>query len=40
MHYQLPNNKDRTVAFNRKTGRPDDLKYQIPKNRIPPQNHF
>jgi len=40
MHYQLPNNKDRAVAYNRKTGRPEDTRYQNPKNRIPPQNHF
>ena len=40
MHYQLPNNKDRTVAFNRKTGRLEDVKYQNAKNRIPPQAHF
>ena len=40
MHYQLPNNKDRVVAFNRKSGRLEDLKYQNPKNRIPPQDHF
>jgi 3',5'-cyclic AMP phosphodiesterase CpdA len=40
MHYQLPNNKDRVVAFNRKSGRLEDRKYQNPKNRIPPQDHF
>jgi len=40
MHYQLPNNKDRTVAFYRKTGRPEDTKYQNVKTRIPPQDHF
>jgi hypothetical protein len=40
MHYQLPNNKDRIVAYNRKTGRPEDTRYQNPKSRVPPQNHF
>jgi hypothetical protein len=40
VHYQLPNNVDRTVAFNRKTGRPEDAKYQDSQKRIPPQKHF
>jgi hypothetical protein len=40
MHYQLPNNKDRGVAYNRKTGRPEDTRYQDPKKRIPSQKHF
>jgi len=40
MHYQLPNNKNRTVAFNTKTGRPEDQKYQDPKNRRPPHVHY
>jgi len=40
MRYQLPNNKDRTVAFNTKTGRPEDQKYQDPKNRRPPHVHY
>ena len=40
MHYQLPNNKDRVVAYNRKIGRPEDTRYQNPKKRIAPQDHF
>lgn len=40
MHYQLPNNEDRTVAFNPKTGRPEDEKFQNPKNRRSPQAHY
>jgi Icc protein len=40
MHYRLPNNTDRTVAFNRTTGRPEDTKYQDPKNRISSQKHY
>jgi len=40
MHYQLPNNLDRTVAFNRKIGQPEDTKYQDSQKRIPPQKHF
>jgi len=40
MRYQLPNNKDRTVAFDTKTGRPKDQEYQDPKNRRPPHVHY
>jgi Icc protein len=40
MHYQLPNNENRTVAFDSKTGRPEDTKFQDPDSRIPPQAHF
>lgn len=40
LHYRLPNNMDRTVAFNRTTGRPEDTKYQDPKNRILSQKHY
>jgi hypothetical protein len=40
VHYQLPDNEHRTVAFNRKTGRPEDTKYQGAGSRIPPQTHF
>ncbi|MBN1105977.1 MAG: metallophosphoesterase [Deltaproteobacteria bacterium] len=40
MHYQLPDNENRTVAFNFKTGRPEDIKYQNPSKRIPPQTHY
>ena len=40
MHYQLPNNVDRTVAFNSETGRPEDQEYQDPKNRRPPHAHY
>ncbi|NIO10112.1 MAG: serine/threonine protein phosphatase [Deltaproteobacteria bacterium] len=40
MHYQLPNNKDRTVAFNPKGSRPEDRSYQRSENRIPPQTHY
>jgi 3',5'-cyclic AMP phosphodiesterase CpdA len=40
MHYQLPDNENRTVAFNPKTGRPEDVKYQDPGKRIPPQTHY
>jgi hypothetical protein len=40
MTYQLPDNQNRTVAFNPKTGYPEDTKYQDPGSRIPPQIHF
>jgi 3',5'-cyclic AMP phosphodiesterase CpdA len=40
MHYQLPDNENRSVVFNAKTGRPQDAKYQSVGSRIPPQNHF
>jgi hypothetical protein len=40
MHYQLPDNENRSVVFNRKTGRPQDAKYQSVGDRIPPQTHY
>jgi hypothetical protein len=40
MHYQLPDNENRSVVFNPKTGHPQDVKYQSVGSRIPPQNHF
>jgi len=40
MHYQLPDNKNRTVAYNSRTGKPEDLDYQDFGNRIPPQMHY
>ena len=38
--YQLPDNENRKIAFNPKTGNPQDVKYQDSKNRIPPQTHY
>ena len=40
VHYQLPDNENRSVAFNPKTGQPQDAKYQSAGSRIPPQIHF
>jgi 3',5'-cyclic-AMP phosphodiesterase len=40
MHYNLYNNKSRTVAFNRETGRPEDSAYQSADAGIPPQTHY
>lgn len=39
-HYQLPDNTNRLVAFNEKTGKPEDTKYQPEDKRIPPQTHY
>ena len=40
MHYQLPDNENRSVVFNPKTGSPKDGKHQDVNRRIPPQNHY
>lgn len=40
MRYNLYNNSSRTVAFNPKTGQPEDAMYQPADQRIPPQIHF
>ena len=39
-HYLLPNNQNRTVAYDSKKGHPVDRDYQAPSKRIPPQKHF
>ena len=38
--YQLYNNQSRVVAFNEKTGRPEDTQYQSADSRTPPQIHY
>lgn len=38
LRYQLPNNRNRIVAFNPETGRPEDMAYQ--DQTIPPQMHY
>ncbi|QOP44532.1 serine/threonine protein phosphatase [Sulfurimonas sediminis] len=38
LHFQLPNNENRTVAYNEKTQEPEDIKYQHQK--IPSQRHY
>lgn len=38
--YQLPNNKNRVVAYNTKTRKPEDLIYQDKDEQIPPQDHY
>lgn len=40
LNYRLPNNTDRTVAFNPATGRPEDTVYQDRSAEIPPQEHY
>ena len=40
VNYNLYNNAARMVAFNTKTGRPEDTLYQAEKGRIPPQTHY
>jgi len=40
LNYRLTNDVDRTVAFNKATGRPEDTVYQDPSAQIPPQNHY
>ncbi len=39
-NYQLPDNANRSVAYNEKAGKPEDTKFQPEKNRIPPQTHY
>jgi Icc protein len=40
LKYNLYNNQNRTVAYNPKTGRPEDTAFQDSARRIPPQSHF
>jgi 3',5'-cyclic AMP phosphodiesterase CpdA len=40
MHYQLPNNRNRSVVFSAEAGKPVDSVYQSTEKRIPPQIHF
>jgi Icc protein len=39
-HYILHNNQNRTVAFDPKTGQPEDAGFQQAAKRLPPQNHY
>jgi len=40
MDYNLYNNTNRTVAYNAKTGRPEDTQFQTTEKRIIPQDHY
>lgn len=36
----MPDNTNRTVVYDPKTGRPVNSRYQDPNKRIPPRNHY
>jgi 3',5'-cyclic AMP phosphodiesterase CpdA len=40
LHYQLPNNKNRVVAFDHEAGHPIDTEYQLAEQRTPAQIHY
>jgi 3',5'-cyclic AMP phosphodiesterase CpdA len=40
LNYNLHNNTNRTVAYNPKTGQPEDRMFQSPETRIPPQTRY
>ncbi len=40
LNYSLPENEGRSVAFNPKTGQPEDKKYQAQQGRTLPQTHY
>ena len=40
LHYNLYNNTSRTVAFNARTGQPEDKAHQPADKRVPPQSHY
>lgn len=40
VNFNLYNNASRVVAFDEKTGQPQDQVYQVEGNRIPPQTHY
>lgn len=40
LSFNLYDNSNRKVAFNRKTGKPEDMQYQAAANRIEPQIHY
>jgi len=40
VHYALPDNRNRIVAFNEEKGEPVDTYYQPESARIPPQHHY
>jgi 3',5'-cyclic AMP phosphodiesterase CpdA len=40
LHYVLPDNTNRVVAFNEQTGRPEDTRFQDEAERIPAQTHY
>jgi len=40
VHYTLPGNRNRVVAFDEKLGHPADLRYRLAANREPSQTHY
>jgi len=40
LDYNLYNNTNRVVAYNPVTGKPEDIAYQAPDSRVPPQIHY
>ena len=40
VHYLLPDNRNRVVAFDTKAGHPADTQFQMADSRIPPQDHY
>jgi 3',5'-cyclic AMP phosphodiesterase CpdA len=40
VHYKLPNNQNRTIAFDEKAGHPVDTRFQAETDRVPPQTHY
>jgi 3',5'-cyclic AMP phosphodiesterase CpdA len=40
VNYQLPNNQNRVVAMDKKSGKPADTMYQAADKRIPPQDNY
>lgn len=40
VHYLLPGNSNRVVAFDARAGQPLDTRYQLAANRIPAQTHY
>lgn len=40
MHFNLPDNQTRTIAYNKKRKRPEDTRYQAKGKRQAPQSHY
>lgn len=40
VNYQLPNNRNRVVAMDKKSGKPMDAEFRSAGKRIPPQSHY
>ena len=40
LHYNLYDNTNRVVAYDDRTGQPEDLQFQDASKRVPPQTHY